>query len=296
MEELDAVELGKPLARVGGPSAQELAELDEPPLAEPGQVDHSSEGVQRLRGADVVGRLLAADVLLAGLEREHEPAPAVGVHRLARDPSRHPPKVLGRGAEEPERRAAEVEPSPERLALADRHVDPALARRAQDSERRRVDRCDGQRPGLLGGRGEQLEVLDSAEEARVLDHDGGRVGVERGPEIRGVGRPVVQAHLDDLGREPARIGSKRLAAVGVDAARDDETAAPGGSERQVGGRGDRRRPLVQRRVGDRQRAELGDRRLELEHHLEPALRDLGLVRRVGGQELRALGDRVDDRG
>ena len=37
-----------------------------------------------------MGRLLAADVLLASLEREHEPAAPVGVLRLAGDPARHP--------------------------------------------------------------------------------------------------------------------------------------------------------------------------------------------------------------
>ena len=96
--------------------------------------------------------------------------------------------------------------------------------------------------------------------------------------------------------KPRGVGRERLAAVRVQAARDDELAASlGRADRQVGGRGDRRRALVERGVGDRQRGELGDRGLELEHHLQAALGDLGLVRRVRGQELRALGDRVDDR-
>ena len=82
----------------------------------------------------------------------------------------------------------------------------------------------------------------------------------------------------------------------VQAARDDQPLAPlARAERQVGGRGDRRGPLVQRRVRDRQPGELRDRGLELEHHLQPALRDLGLVRRVRRQELRARDDRVDER-
>ena len=74
----------------------------------------------------------------------------------------------------------------------------------------------------------------------------------------------------------------------VQTTRDDKPFAPlARPERQVGGRRDRRRALVQRRVGDRQPDELGDRRLELEHHLQPALGDLRLVGRVRGQELRA---------
>ena len=144
-----------------------------PAPAEPGEVDRAGERVQRLRGADVVGRLLAADVLLAGLQREHEAAAAVDVGGLAGDPARHPAQVLLGGGEEAERGAAEVEPVAERLALADGDVDAALARRAQDAERDRVDRGDAERARLVGGGGERLEVLDRAEEVRVLDEDGG---------------------------------------------------------------------------------------------------------------------------
>ena len=120
-----------------------------------------------------MGRLLAADVLLAGLQREHEAAPPVDVGGLARDPAGHPAQVLLGGGEEAERRAAEVEPVAERLALADRDVDAALARRAQHAERDRVDRGDAERARLVRGGGERLEVLDRAEEVRVLDEDGG---------------------------------------------------------------------------------------------------------------------------
>src|SRR5512139_300517 len=55
------------------------------------------------------------------------------------------------------------------------------------------------------------------------------------------------------------------------------------------------RAVVHRRIGDLAAVEPGDLRLELEHRLERALRDLGLVGRVAGQELAAL-DQVIDRG
>ena len=79
VQQLDAVERGERRARVGGALEQQLAQLDEPAAAEPAQVDDAGERVERLRGADVVGRLLAADVLLARLQREHEAAAAVDV-------------------------------------------------------------------------------------------------------------------------------------------------------------------------------------------------------------------------
>jgi hypothetical protein len=81
----------------------------------------------------------------------------------------------------------------------------------------------------------------------------------------------------------------------MQAARGDQLAAAGGADRQIGGGGHRGGALVERGVRNRQAGELGHRRLELEHHLEPALGDLGLIGRVRGQELRAAGDRVDDR-
>ena len=110
-----------------------------PAAAEPGQVDDAGERVERLRGADVRGRLLAADVLLARLQRQHEAAAAVDVARLAGDAARHPAQVLLARGEEAERRAAEVEAVAERLALADGDVDAALAGRREDAERDRVD-------------------------------------------------------------------------------------------------------------------------------------------------------------
>ena len=131
-----------------------------------------------------MGGLLAADVLLAGLEREDEAAAAVDVGGLARDAAGHAAQVLLGGGEEAERRAAEVEAAAERLALADGDVHPALARRSQDAERDRVDRGDAERARLVGGGGERLEVLDPAEEVGVLDEDRGGLVVERRRELR----------------------------------------------------------------------------------------------------------------
>ena len=146
VELLDAVDRGQPLARVVGAGEQQLAELDDPAAPEPAQVDDAGERVQRLGGADVRGRLLAADVLLAGLQREHEAAAPVEVGGGARDAPGHPAQVLLARGEQAERRAPEVEPVAERLALADGHVDPALAGRREHAERDRVDLRDDHRP------------------------------------------------------------------------------------------------------------------------------------------------------
>ena len=168
--------------------------------------------------------------------------------------------------------------------------------RPEHAERHRVDGDDEQRAVLLGGGAERLDVLDRAEEVGALQEDGGGLVVDRFGQRGGVGDAVLQPDLHDLRAEALGVGGEGLAAVRVDAARDDEAApALGRADRQVGGGGDRGRSLVEAGVGDRQRGQLRHRRLELEHRLQPALRDLRLVGRVGGEELAALGDRVDDR-
>ncbi len=171
----------------------------------------------------------------------------------------------------------------------------ALARGAQDAEGDRVDRRRRRgRPPRAPARRERLQILDRAEEVRVLDEDGGGVRSSRAPASSPASvSPPSSPHLDDLGAEAPRVGRERLAAVRVQAARDDQLApALLRAERQVGGGRDRGWALVQRGVGDRQPGQLGDRGLELEHHLEAALGDLWLVRRVRRQELGALSDRV----
>ena len=295
VQQLDPVDRGEPLPRVGGAPHQQLAQLAEALAAEPGQVDHRAERVQRLRGADVVGRFLATDVLLAGLQREHEAAAPVDVLGFAGDPSRHPPDLrLGR-AEEAERGPAEVEAVAERLALAEGDVGAGLAGRLQDPERHRVAGDDQQRAVLLRRRAERFDVLDRAEEVGALQDDRRGLAVDRRRQRRRVGDAALEPDLDHLGAVADRVGRERLAAVRVDAAGDDELGAFGRVHRQVARRGDRARPLVEPGVGDRQPGQLRHRGLELEHHLQPALGDLRLVGRVGREELGARGDRVDDR-
>ena len=142
---------------------------------------------------------------------------------------------------------------------------------------------------LLGRRAERLDVLDRAEEVGALQEDGRGLAVDRRRQRRRVGDAALEPDLDHLGAEAGRVGGEGLAAVRVDAAGDDEawrrSVAP---DRQVAGGGDRGGPLVETGVRDRQPGQLRHRRLELEHHLQPALGDLRLVGRVGGEELGAL--------
>ena len=131
------------LARVVRAREQQLAELDDPAAPEPRQVDDAGERVERLRGADVRGRLLAADVLLARLQRQHEAAPPVDVDGLARRCAR----ASAAGTPRARRRSPNDGPPKSRRLPSGwpsptRDVDAALAGRPQHAERDRVDLAD----------------------------------------------------------------------------------------------------------------------------------------------------------
>ena len=192
------------------------------------------------------------------------------------------------GGEEAEARAAEVEPVAERLALPHGDVDVEVAGRAQDAERDRVALDDDDRAGLLGGRHERLEVLDGAEEVRVLQEDRGDVVVER---VRAApprsSAPSASGTSSIFVPQPALVVASASRLCGC---RPRDTRK---RPRRLCWRVSQpapataRRRLVERGVRDRQPGQLRDRRLVLEHHLQRALGHLGLVRRVGREELRA---------
>ena len=78
------------LLRVGRERETGLPQLAQPLRPEPREVDEPAERQERLVRRDVRRRLLAADVLLAGLQGEDIAALARGVYRLADDPAGHP--------------------------------------------------------------------------------------------------------------------------------------------------------------------------------------------------------------
>src|SRR3546814_2535062 len=83
-----------------------------------------------------------------------------------------------------------------------------------------------------------------------------------------------------MGMKPRR--EQRLAAAG-DAPRHHDRFPAGG------------RAVVHRRIGDVGAEQARNLALELEQHLQRALRDFGLIGRVGGQEFAALDQMVDAR-
>ena len=91
-------------------------------------VHRRHHGQQHLRGADVGGRLVAADVLLAGLQREPVRRAALGVDRDADQPAGQVPLEAGAHGHEAGVRAAVEQRDAEALRGADDHVGAHRAR------------------------------------------------------------------------------------------------------------------------------------------------------------------------
>ena len=194
----------------------------------------------------------------------------------AKKPNDGPPKS---------RRLPSVWPSP--TAMSTPHS-PGVFRMASGSGSQAAMRSA---PASCAASASARQVLDRAEEVRLLDdHRADVVG-----QLGEIGGAVV-AEAPRRPPSPRRARAcAGLARVGMDAAGDHEPPPVVRVLGDVAGGGDRARALVHGRVRDGQAGQLGDRRLVLEHRLQPALRYLGLVGRVRGEELGARDDRVDQR-
>ena len=272
-----------------------LPQLAQSLRAQPREVRQPGEGEERLVGGDVGGRLLAADVLLPGLQGEDIAAFTRGVGRLADDAARHAPDVVRAHGDEPVVRPAVRLVVAGALPFADRNRAAVAPGRLEDSERDRVDVRHRESLGVVRDRCELGRRLEAAEEVRLLEDDAGGVFGRLADVVR-VGDAVGVRNLDDLEPEAGRVRLHDLPDLRVQRLREDDLRPAGRVLRDVAGVRGHRRAVVPRGVGDVHTGELADHRLVLEDRLEDALAHLRLVRRVRGQELAAGEDRVHDRG
>ena len=141
------------------------------------------------------------------------------------------------------------------------------------------------------------QIRDAAENVGILDNDTAcfvvnrskqpvRVGCRFNRRQRGVERVTckVRHRLGDAHIMRVQAGREhRLFPLGHAARHRDCLPASG-------------RAVIHRRIRHIAAEQPGDLRLEFEQHLERALRDFGLIGRVGGQELATLDDVIHRRG
>jgi hypothetical protein len=242
---------------------------------------------QHLRGADVGGRLLAPDVLLARLQRQAVAGVAVRIDAGADEAARHLALELVAAGQVGRVRTAGTHRHAETLRAADRDVGAELARWLEQRQRQQVGGDDERRLLRVRLLDKRRQVVDQPGRRRVLGDDGEAV-VRRQQRRHRADQHLqserLAARADDLDRLRVAVGG------------DDQRVGPGlhAAPRQRHRLGRRRGLVEHRRAGHRQAGEVGHHGLEVDQRLQPALADLGLVGRVRRVPGRVLEDVAQD--
>ncbi len=229
---------------------------------------------QHLCGADVGGRLLAADVLLAGLQRQAVGSVALRIDRDADQAARHRALIGIAAGHEGGMRAAEAERHAEPLRVADHDVRTPFAGGGDQGQRQQIGGHGDQAAARVHGIGQRLVIADMAEGIRVLQQHAVGFGFHR------LGRGAHAQH------DAHRLGAgaqqfQRLRVHGV--VHEERIGLRLGRALGQRHRFSRGGGFIQQRgVGDFHAGQVGAQRLEVDQRFHAALRDLGLVRGVGG--------------
>ncbi|OLT12609.1 hypothetical protein BJF77_06020 [Kocuria sp. CNJ-770] len=281
---------GEPLGQPRGEPVHALGDGAQPVRAVVGGVGAGDDGQQRLGRADVGGGLLAADVLLAGLQRQAVGRPAGGVHRDAHQAAGQIALQALAAGHERGVGPAEEQGHPEALGGADGDVRALLPRGAQEGEGQQVGGDGHQRAlrvGLLRALRQVGDVpvdadlgQDHAEEL-ALGQALGEVGDD---QVDAHGPAAPAQHGEGLRQGAGVHGDAAAAGPAVGAAHHEHGLRHGGGLVEQGG------------VGQVEAGEVHDGVLEGQQGLEAALGDLRLVRGVGGVPGGVLEDVAAQRG
>src|SRR5437879_10400118 len=181
---------------------------------------------ERFVRADIRHRLLAADVLFAGLEGHAERAMTLRVSRQADHPSGHLPDVLLLAREDSQERPAEVHLRPERLSFSDDDVRSEIPRRTDDRLRDWIH-PDDEHPVRHGSNFLEL-LLESAEEVRILDVHAADVRGQRSLELREIEHPAlpVVVHFADLEARAEDVVREHRPSIVPPGTREENAATP----------------------------------------------------------------------
>ncbi len=256
--------------------------------AVPRRVETGDVGEQHLRRADVGRGPLAPDVLLAGLECQPQCRPARGVGADPDEAAGKCPRRVRMGGDESRVRPAERHRHPEALRRTDHDVGAELPGRRREHAGQQIGGDDRQAAGGMDRLDRRRPVGDRTSRGREA---------EEGAEPRPFGQRVDvtddELDADRFGPRRQHRDRLRVRVVVDEEAIAGTTGQPTRHRHRLGRRG---RLVEQRSVGDLEPGELGDHRLEVEQRLEPALADLGLVRRVRRVPRRVLEHVAGDHG
>ena len=268
-EQFAAFDLLQSVGGIVGFAAAEFGDFFQAAWAEQRQIDRRTQCQQALVRADVAHRTRAADVLFACLQVEEEAALAVAIDRLADQPARHLANEFLAAGEDAEIRPTELEWDAKPLSFRDGDVGPEFTRPLEQPDADRVERLDEKRASLMSDGSDLLDILQSAEEVRVLnDHARGRL-VDRRLQLRNADLTIGCWQDEDLGQLIGKISRDALRGFRIHGTRDDHAArSTGATHRHEYRLGDAAPPVVQTRVGNIESAQLGDQRLKLEEWLK----------------------------
>ncbi len=231
-------------------------------------------GQQHLGGADVGVGLLAADVLLAGLQRHAQRGVAAGVLGHADDAARHAALELVAAGEIGRVRATVAHRHAEALGRAEHHVGAQFARRGQQQKAEQIGGDAGQRllrMQLLNGR---TQVANLAMGIRVLQ--------QRAEHF--LSGQLVQRANHQLETERLGAGLHHGERLRMAVLLDEEAVALALGHAPGQGHGLRRCGafIQQRSVGQIEPGEIDDHLLIVQQRFQTALGDFRLIGRVGG--------------
>ncbi|MNI40033.1 hypothetical protein D3C73_942320 [compost metagenome] len=231
-------------------------------------------GQQHLGGADIRVGLLPPDMLLAGLQCHAQCGATAGVLGDTDDSAWNRSLVLVPAGKKGRMRAAVAHGDAKALGRTEHHVGAQLTRRRQQQQAQQVGADAGQR--LLG-----MQMID--QRSQIADLAVG-VGVLQQRTEHLVLLQVFHRVHDQFQAKAFGTGPHHGDRLGVAVFINEKQIASGlGNALGQGHRLGRRRGLIQQRsIGQLQPGQVDDHLLEIEQRLEPALRDLGLVRRVSG--------------
>ena len=255
------------------------------------RVHAGHDGGQDLRGADVGGGFLAADVLFAGLQRQPVGRVAVDVHAHTHQAPGHGALVVVAAGQVGGVRAAAAHGHAKALGAAHHDIGAHFAGCFEQRQRQQIGGQNQRRLLAVDLLGRGLPIGQSAAAGRVLV-DGGKVVVLRD------GLAPFLAGMDQLDGDAQRRGTGLDHSNGlrVAVAADDAHAAFGfdAAPRQRHGLGCGRGLVEHGGIGDRHGSEVGHHGLEIDQRFHAPLADFGLVRRVGGVPGRVFQDVAQD--